>query len=491
MKKIKIIGLLILVSTLSSCGAYFNQPVDHQKARLGEDTPVSKSLTDLPEPNTPTVVGVYNFRDQTGQFKPTENGSTFSTSVTQGGTAILLKALEDSKWFKPIERENINNLLNERQIIRSTREEYSKANGTQAKRLAPLLFAGVLLEGGIISYDTNIITGGLGARYFGVGGSVKYRQDRVTVYLRAVSTSTGEILKTVYVSKTILSQAVDASLFRFVNFQRLLEAETGFTRNEPVQLAVTEAIEKSVKSLIIEGIKNGLWKNKIEDQSKVDQLISDYELEKKVTANTSLYDRFQDNTRSNNAIQVALGTALINGDYVNPQYEFNSKIGYRRFFTPYFSANINYNKFNLANKELVNEGYMSFDINFEYTLLPYDRLTPFLFVGGGSNISNFFKQVVPKVQAGAGLEYLINDKIGIMIQGENNFAFSDDLDLLVSGSQNDMYWRFGLGLNLYLGKSNSKFSKEKEIEKQKRKTGNRIRKENIEAINIKTPKIIN
>ena len=183
MKKNKILGLIFLVGTLSGCGAYFNQPVDHQKARLGEYTQVSKSLTQLPEPISPTVVGVYNFRDQTGQFKPTENGSTFSTSVTQGGTAILLKALEDSKWFKPIERENINNLLNERQIIRSTREEYSKANGTKVKRLAPLLFAGVLLEGGIVSYDSNIITGGLGARYFGVGGSVKYRQDRVTLRL--------------------------------------------------------------------------------------------------------------------------------------------------------------------------------------------------------------------------------------------------------------------------------------------------------------------
>src|SRR5690606_17177562 len=115
---------------------------------------------------------------QTGQYKPSENGSNFSTAVTQGATSILIKALEDSKWFIPIERENLSNLLQERNIIRSTRQEYLKDN-EKGEQLSPLLFAGVLLEGGIISYDSNIITGGFGARYFGAGGSTRYRQDRV------------------------------------------------------------------------------------------------------------------------------------------------------------------------------------------------------------------------------------------------------------------------------------------------------------------------
>ena len=62
-----------------------------------------------------------------------------------------------------------------------------------------------------------------------------------------------------YTSKTILSQQVDASLFRFVNFKRLLETETGFTYNEPTEMAVKEAIEKSVEALVYEGIRDGLW----------------------------------------------------------------------------------------------------------------------------------------------------------------------------------------------------------------------------------------
>lgn len=178
--------------------------------------------------------------------------------MTQGSTSILLKSLEDSGWFIPIERENVGNLLNERKIIRSSRAQYNTQSGEgQDQLLPPLLYAGVILEGGIISYDANVITGGAGIRYFGAGTSSQYRQG-VTVYLRAVSASNGKILKTVYTSKTILSQQLDGGLFQFVKFKRLLEAEIGFTYNEPSEIAVTEAIEKAVMSLIIEGLDANL-----------------------------------------------------------------------------------------------------------------------------------------------------------------------------------------------------------------------------------------
>ena len=211
--------LLLVVFLFSSCAAYFNQPVSVEKAIYGENTPATSSLLKLPKPKEPVVVGVYKFKDQTGQYKAIEQGSTFSTAVTQGATSILIKALGDSKWFVPIERENLGNLLNERNIIRSTRQEYAADSKTAESQLTPLLFAGVLLEGGIISYDSNIITGGFGARYFGTGASTRYRQDRISIYLRLVSTSNGKILNTVYVSKTILSQSVDANLVKYVNIR--------------------------------------------------------------------------------------------------------------------------------------------------------------------------------------------------------------------------------------------------------------------------------
>jgi curli production assembly/transport component CsgG len=444
-----VLSLFIMIA-FSSCGTYFNQPVSEETARIGESTRVSKILSELPDPQQKVVVGVYNFRDQTGQFKPTENGSTFSTAVTQGSTAILLKALEDSKWFIPTERENLNNLLNERQIIISTRQEYAKASGTAAERLRPLLFAGILLEGGIVSYDTNIVTGGIGARYFGIGGSTKYRQDRITIYLRAVSTSTGEILKTVYVSKTILSQALDANYFRFVSFQRLLEAETGFTRNEPIQLAVTEAVEKAVHSLVIEGIADNLWTPSEDNQKRAQELVDSYYNEKTLESDTRLYDRLYRERRGKSVISVAGGINAIDGDLPNSTPDIFGRLGYKRYLTPHLNLNLSLNQFNLKNEDLFEDSFTSVDINAEFTIVPFDNLTPYIYSGVGFHVQSDFPYSDTKLQVGVGLEYLINQSLGINLLAESNFTFSDEIDGVINGKRDDFYYRFGLGLNIYL-----------------------------------------
>jgi curli production assembly/transport component CsgG len=204
-----IITITLTAALLSGCVNYF-EPLKTEPPTLGTVTETGKDLKQLPRPKEKIVAAVYKFRDQTGQYKPTQTGASYSTAVTQGATSILLRALEESGWFVPIEREGLSNLLNERKIIRSSKETYEgKPSEDEAAVLPPLLFAGVILEGGIISYDSNIITGGSGLKYFGAGASGQYRQDRVTIYLRAISTSNGQILKTVYTSKTILSQLID------------------------------------------------------------------------------------------------------------------------------------------------------------------------------------------------------------------------------------------------------------------------------------------
>lgn len=477
MSKAKPTLVVILLLLLSSCGSYFNQPVTQQRARIGEVTPVTSKLTEFPLPQEPVVAGVYNFKDLTGQYKAVENGSTFSTAVSQGGTTMLIKALEDSKWFTPIERENLGNLLNERNIIRSTRDEYRKNQNPNEPNLPPLLYAGVLLEGGVVSYDTNILTGGLGARYFGVGASSQYREDRITVYLRAVSTSNGKILKTVYISKTILSQAVSANLFKYVNFQRLLETEVGFTKNEPVQLAMKEAIEKSVQTLIIEGIKDKLWLPRLSEEG-TKKLLDDYDREKEEANATELYDRFLTQRRGKDAITGALGISLIDGDLPNAQPEFNAKIGYKRFLNQHLNVGFTFNKYNIENKGIINEGFMSFDLNLEYNILPSDNFTPFLFGGVSTNASNDFKAVDPKLQFGAGLEYLVKDNLGIYVYGEHNTIFSDVIDGIEAGKRDDMLYRFGLGVNFYLTNPKTKFNERKELERIKKEELKALKKEN-------------
>lgn len=449
---------LIVSFFMASCGAFFNQPYTQEQSRVGENSKSTQPLLKLPEAADPVEVAVYNFSDQTGQYKAVENGSTFSTSVTQGATTMLIKALEDSGWFIPIERENLSNLTTERNIIRNTKQEYIKNLNPNEPPLPPLLYAGLLLEGGIISYDTNIITGGIGARYFGVGGAAKYRQDRITVYLRAVSTNSGEILKTVYVSKTILSQALDGSFFRFVKFQRLLEAETGITQNEPVQLAVQDAIEKAVHDLIIEGVNEGLWSTK-EGREKNIELVGNYLQEKKEEEETGLYNRkLFDHSFKKNLFSVSAGTTLMDGDYSNSQLGYLGRLEYQQALLPNFNIGLVGNILKLSNGNQFSGVFAGADLNAYLEILPNDDLGPYLYGGPGvlfnledSSENQTIDSPIMKFQYGAGLHYYITDRLGIKLYGEHNLTFSDKLDGISNGKRDDYYFNFGLGLNFFLG----------------------------------------
>ena len=176
-------------------------------------------LLNLPPAEDMPVVTVYNFLDKTGQRKSVENIASFSTAVTQGGVEMVIDALKtagDGTWFRVVERNGIDALIRERQIIRSARQEYASATGDDPKGIQPLLFAGMIIEGGIIGYDTNIKTGGTGARTLGIGYARQYRQDVVTISMRAVSVLTGEVLLNVQTRKTLLSYGSGGDVFRFI-----------------------------------------------------------------------------------------------------------------------------------------------------------------------------------------------------------------------------------------------------------------------------------
>jgi hypothetical protein len=160
--------------------------------------------------------------------------------------------------------------------------------------------------------------------------------------------------------------------------------------------------------------------------------------------------------RGTNAIDIAIGTSVINGDFTDPVFEVFGHIGYKRYIFPYLNINVAYNKFNLANEGVFNEGFMSFDLNLEYTIMPYKKFTPFIFIGGGYNASNDFNQTATKSQAGIGLEYIVADGFGVKLYTDYNTVFSDELEGLVYGDSDDVYWRVGLGINFYFGGKNSK-----------------------------------
>jgi curli production assembly/transport component CsgG len=223
--------------------------------------PASVRLANLPPAKVKPVVAVYAFKDLTGARKHRDNLADFSTAVTQGAEVFVIDALKSAgkgNWFRVVERNGLENLVKERQIIRSAREEF--ATNTDKKKLQPLLFAGIIIDGGIVGYDTNIESGGRGARFLGIGSSVQYRRDSLVVSLRATSTLTGEILLNVQTKKSILSVGGGYDVFRFVDMDtKLIEIEDGNSWNESVTYSTRAAIEEAVLELIYQGHDRGFW----------------------------------------------------------------------------------------------------------------------------------------------------------------------------------------------------------------------------------------
>ena len=220
-------------------------------------------LLNLPPAQDKPIVAVYNFIDKTGQRKSVDNIASFSTAVTQGGVEMVIDALKTAgkgTWFRVVERNGIDALVRERQIIRSARQEYARSTGEEVEDVQPLLFAGIIIEGGVIGYDSNLMTGGRGARTLGIGYTKQYRQDAVTVSMRAVSVLTGEVLLNVQTRKTILSYGSGGDIFRFIEQgTQLLEYEDGIGNNESVTYATRTAIEAAVLELIYQGHDRGFW----------------------------------------------------------------------------------------------------------------------------------------------------------------------------------------------------------------------------------------
>jgi curli production assembly/transport component CsgG len=210
-------------------------------------------------------IAVYRFQDMTGQRKPNNNYASLSSAVTQGGDVFLIKALQDAgkgKWFQPVERVGLENLVKERQLIRSQRETYEK---DQAKPLVPLIVAGILIDGGIVGYDANMSTGGIGARFLGVGADQQYRKDEITVMVRLISVNTGEILLSTGATKTIYSTGINANIMKFVDAgTKSFEFEAGASMNEPTTYAVRIAIEAAIVDMIKEGVNKKVWAYKKE-----------------------------------------------------------------------------------------------------------------------------------------------------------------------------------------------------------------------------------
>jgi len=258
--------LALIVVMLSGCAVIQSTGVTETDPTLTtQRVNVKKEFDNIPAPanGKPVSVAVYGFTDKTGQRRPQPNVASLSTAVTQGAETFLIQALQgvgQGRWFEVVERVGIDNLTKERTIIRQMREAYE---GTNAKPLMPMQFAGIIMEGGIVGYDATTTSGGAGMRIFGIGKQTQWSTDTVTISLRAVSVNTGKVLAVVTVQKTILSTADSATALKFFDQgTQAFEAEMGLTINEPGTYAVKAATEMAVVELIKEGARKGIWEYK-------------------------------------------------------------------------------------------------------------------------------------------------------------------------------------------------------------------------------------
>lgn len=275
--KLTLISLSVVI-LLSGCatgsamrekitGKQFDEPVVEQNTYLKKD---ENKL--VPPEGGPIPVAVYGFMDKTGQRKSMPNIASLSSAVTQGAESYLIKSLQDvgdARWFTVLERVGLDNLIKERQMIRQMREQYQ---GKDAKPLPPMMFAGVIFEGGIIGYDSNTLTGGSGVRLFGIGAQTQYQSDTVTINLRTVSVSTGEVLTSVTVTKTVLSYMDKFGVLKFVDSGTTsVEGEVGGSINESINKATILAIQAAVVDTIREGARKGHWSFKKEKANELVQ----------------------------------------------------------------------------------------------------------------------------------------------------------------------------------------------------------------------------
>ncbi len=267
--RLLLLGMVLFLSACAGVGTMQDSIATYNnagEARI-QPAPLAKRFANTPQlDGKKMTIAVYDFSDKTGQRKPADNIANLSSAVTQGSEVWVIKALSEvgnESWFEPVERVGMDHLIKERQLIRNTREVYEKDSPNGPRALKPMVFAGLILEGGIIGYDSNVAMGGVGARYLGIGAQTEYRIDKVTVVMRVVSVSSGKVLLSIATEKTIASSRSGADVFRFLDLgTKLLESETGYSVNEPVNYAVRAAIEAGVVEIIYEGEDKGLWKFK-------------------------------------------------------------------------------------------------------------------------------------------------------------------------------------------------------------------------------------
>ncbi|HHT67632.1 MAG TPA: CsgG/HfaB family protein [Limnochordia bacterium] len=205
-------------------------------------TTASQLLAALPEPKERIPISIYAVTDSTGQFKA--DGGASSTVVTQGSTEMLITALQRSRQFTILDRVRFGDLMNEQNLISSSRI----APG-QGPELGALTGANYMITGSITEYQVSKETGGIGLVIAGKGGSTEYAKASVALDLRVINLTTGEVIWAESLKGEIIGEKVGLQLFSFLG-KNIVEFETGQGKQQVINLVVRTLLEEAVFKLV-------------------------------------------------------------------------------------------------------------------------------------------------------------------------------------------------------------------------------------------------
>jgi curli production assembly/transport component CsgG len=450
----KILHLLVLPLFIfvSSCSSSFT-PVKQDIFTQYKEDDITKELTALPKPSEKIVAAVYKFNSLTNQSRLSDSGTGWSATREQEETSILIKALEKSNWFITIEREGLSNLMNERDIIISNSKNPKNANGEE---LPPLLKADIILEGDVVAYESNLINDGKGAKYFGKSNSNQYQEDRATIYLRAISTKDGRVLKAVTTSKIILSQMQDIGLYKYVEFKKPLVTETSYSYDEPSNMCLTKAIEKAVYSLIIESVIDNVWAFG-ENFEKGQKLITDYLNEKKAPSIEDYADKLKPSARSM-SIEIEGGFLTGLTDYSNMKNKDYEGIEIKVPLINNLDLGLSAGKGVLESEKIFSTDMYPITLKLFYNFAPDNFINPFVYGGIGLLQYYFNKQFGKRIEnensainfcLGIGTEFNIYKTFSLNLKIENDMPLNDELDGIKNGKWYDTFWDARIGICFY------------------------------------------
>ncbi len=173
---------------------------------------------------------------------------TAGTVSADGLSAMLTDILINDGRFVVVERQALGSIQVEQQLGAG-----GSARSETAAQSGALTGASLLIKGAITKYNPNaggggLSVGGMPSGVFGAGAGVRTRKTTVSISLRLIDTTTGQVLGTVNADGSASGQQADAGL---VNNNNGSTIGANAFRETAVGKAVQDAILKAVNQIVL------------------------------------------------------------------------------------------------------------------------------------------------------------------------------------------------------------------------------------------------